>query len=152
MKKKNLIASLTALSLLAGAAGASSALAANVTNNDNNSLRLGRSQRPAALSEAQKTEMDEKFAAVEAALAAGDYNAWVEAEKAINENCPFFEKVAATNFSQYAKAHNLRAQANSLLAEIGLEAPGGRGLGHGQGLGHGLRGFGNRNNQSTVTE
>jgi Skp family chaperone for outer membrane proteins len=148
MKKKNLVVSLAALALLAGAAGASSALAANT-----DSAGPIRGQKQLVLSETQKAEMDAKFAAVQAALTAGDYDAWVAAEKALNEDCPMLEKVTAANFSQYAKAYSLRAQADSLLAEIGIETPGGHGPGRGEGFGHGQRGLGFGHNQAeTATE
>lgn len=46
-----------------------------------------------------KTKMD----AVSAALKAGDYNAWVTAMKAINENFPALKKVTSANFADYVK-------------------------------------------------
>jgi len=58
--------------------------------------------------------------AVNAALEAGDYTAWVAAEKAINENCPTLEKINANNFNRYVEAWKLRQQADSIMEELGI--------------------------------
>ncbi|MFA6194486.1 MAG: hypothetical protein WC719_01910 [Patescibacteria group bacterium] len=92
--------------------------------------------------EARRTEMETKMTAVRAALTASDYNAWVAAEKAINEDCPMLAKITADNFSKYAEAMKLRLQADAIMKDLGVDGPGmgqglGMGLGMGQGLGHG---------------
>ena len=90
--------------------------------------------------EAKRTEMETKMTAVKNALAASDYNAWVTAEKAMNENSPILSKITADNFSKYVQAYNLRVQADAIMKDLGIDNPGmGQGmpgLGHG-GFGHG---------------
>lgn len=83
--------------------------------------------------EAQKAIMDTKLTAVKVAFAASDYTAWVAAEKAINESSPLLTKINADNFSKYVEAVNLRAQAEAIMKDLGIDGPG---------LGQGLGGFG----------
>ena len=103
-------------------------------------LHLGNKVKPVELTDVQKKEMDAKRAAVEAALKASDYNAWVAAEKAINENCPLLAQINASNFAKFAEAMNLHTQADLILKDLGLEGQGmmmGRGMGgFGPGRGH----------------
>lgn len=88
--------------------------------------------------EAKKTEMDAKRSAVEAAITASDYNVWVTAEKAINENCPLLAKITADNFSKYVEANNLRKQADAIMKDLGVNGIGMGGFGQGMGdFGHG---------------
>lgn len=92
--------------------------------------------------EARRAEMETKITAVQAALSASDYNAWVAAEKAIDADCPMLSKITAANFSKYAEAMKLRLQADTIMKDLGVDGPGmgqglGMGLGMGQGLGHG---------------
>jgi Spy/CpxP family protein refolding chaperone len=87
--------------------------------------------------ETKRTALEAKFTAVKAAITASDYSAWVAAEKAINENSPLLTKITADNFSKYVEANNLRAQAEAIMEDLGIE---GMGLGQGRGgfgLGHG---------------
>lgn len=94
-----------------------------------------------AAMEAKKTEMDVKINAIKAALTAGDYNAWVTAEKALNTNSPILSKISADNFDKYVEANNLRLKAETIMKELGIS---GLGMGSGLGLGmdHGRGGFG----------
>ena len=82
---------------------------------------------------AQKVKID----AVKAALEAGDYTAWVTAEKTVNENSPVLTKINANNFSRYVEAWKLRQQADGIMQELGV-GDGNRGdMG---GRGHGMPG------------
>jgi hypothetical protein len=103
MKKKYLIFTLLALFALTLSAGIAKAAE---RNNDN--FFGNRKNRPDTLTETEKTEMQAKRTAVEAALSAGDYNAWVSAQKALDENCPELKRVTAANFSDYAKEQKNR--------------------------------------------
>jgi hypothetical protein len=85
--------------------------------------------------ETKRAAMEAKFTAVKAALTASDYSAWLTAEKAVNENSPLLTKITADNFSKYVEANNLRAQAETIMKDLGIE---GMGMGHdGFGPGHG---------------
>ncbi|MDD4900834.1 MAG: hypothetical protein PHS62_01820 [Patescibacteria group bacterium] len=106
MKQKKLITAAIALTLLASTAGiASTVLAAD---NAGSLPIIGkffggeRKNKPAELTAAQKAAMQTKTAAVKTALENSDYNAWVTAVKAINENAPELKKVTTGNFSEYA--------------------------------------------------
>jgi len=94
-----------------------------------------------ATRESHRAEMSADSEAVEAAIAAKDFNAWKEA---IGENNPFAEKITADNFAKFIEAHNLMEQAREILKVIGIED--GSGMGKGKALGHGCgmgQGFGN---------
>lgn len=130
-------------------------LAAQAATNDNSatyqffhrgavSEQEARRQGWQNLSEEDKTKLEadrevrwqaaeSKRAAVDAAISANDYQAWV---KAVGADSPMAQKVTAANFSRFSEAHKLMAQAREIMAEIGLEQ--GPGMGHGQGRGMGL--------------
>jgi len=88
-------------------------------------------------------EMETHRAAAEAAIAAGDYTAWVAAMG----DSPIVEQVTAAEFPRYMQMWNLMNQARDLTdqartigEEIGLEHAGFGGYGQpgpGRGLGHG---------------
>ena len=63
--------------------------------------------------------------AADAAIEAGDYNAWLEA---VGEGCPMAQSVNADNFSKFSEAHKLMNQAHDIFAELGIER-GGFGMG-----------------------
>lgn len=89
--------------------------------------------------EAKITDRQTKEAAVKAALEAGDYNAWVTAEKALNANAPVLQKINADNFSQYVQAYKLETQAQTILTGLGLP---GNGMGKMMGAGPDFGSFG----------
>ncbi len=105
MKKKYLVFALLTLSILTLSAGIAKAAERN-GNGDN--FFGNKKNRPTTLTAAQKTEMEAKRTAVEAALNAEDYNSWVTAQKALDENCPELKRVTTTNFSDYAKEQKNR--------------------------------------------
>jgi hypothetical protein len=82
---------------------------------------------------ANQATMEAKRTAVEAAITAGDYDAWVTAEGA---NSPLVAKVTKENFPKFVEAHNLMTQAHTILTGIGLEDGTGKGMGMGFGGGH----------------
>lgn len=151
MKINNLTKGVIAFSVLSmlasGALVASAATDANTTSTTgtfvNGHIRgLFREDRvkPEDMTGTQKAEMtanmvvmDTKIAAVQAALTASDYNAWVAAEKAINANCPLLTKITANNFGKYVEASNLRAQADTIMKDLGISGPGMGGFGRGRG-------------------
>ena len=95
----------------------------------------------------KRLEMTEEMTAqretVEAAIAAGNYTAWVEAMG----DSPIVEQVTAAEFPRYMQmwnllnqARGLQEQAQTIGEEIGLENGGFSGFGRmgpGRGLGHG---------------
>lgn len=139
--KKKYVLGLAALSVLAIAAGTTTVMAANSGNLTSGRGRIN-ARHERNLTETQKTEINTKFEAVRAALAAGDYAAWVKAEKALNENSPILQKITADNFSKFAEAHRLREQADTIMKELGLNDGPGLGMGRGLGLGKGAAGRG----------
>lgn len=139
-KKKYFISGLAVLSVLAITAGASSVMAADTSANsliDKFKIRHGQERQE--LTDDQKAEIKTKIEAVKSALEAGDYNAWVAAQKAINEDCPMLDKITSDNFSKYVEANNLRKQADNIMKDLGINDMG-RGDMDGLGLGNG--GFG----------
>lgn len=158
MKNTKLVKSIAALSFLVLASGG--VLAANAASNtstsSSSSTKTASSEAVRArgnrseLTEAQKTEMeakraemDVKMKTVKTALESGDYNAWVTAEKAINVNSPILTKVTASNFNRFVEAHKLRAQADSIMTELGIDRGEGRGFGGRQGFGGHAKNGGN---------
>ena len=149
MNKKFALLSLTALTALAVTGGTALAATNFRANQSADQAKIGKMnrQRPAELTEAQRaemvakqTEMKAKFAPIEAAITAGDYNAWVTAQKALDENCPLLAKITKDNFNRYVESFKLRQQAEAIDQELGLEhgfggRHGGVGLGFGQGCG-----------------
>ncbi len=70
--------------------------------------------------EAKRIEKQAKKEAVKTALTAGDYDAWVTAVKAMDENAPELNKITASNFAKYAEANKLMNQADSIFQELGI--------------------------------
>ena len=93
--------------------------------------------------DAKRADAQVKFEAVQKALTANDYDAWVAAIKAINPDAPILSKINSTNFSKFAEAHTDIRNARAILKDLGIEGPG-YGIGMGQGFGRGgmMGGFG----------
>ena len=66
---------------------------------------------------ANQATMKAKQVAIQAALKANDYNAWVTA---VGANAPILQKINATNFSTYVQIYNLRQQEQVLETQLGL--------------------------------
>jgi hypothetical protein len=109
---------------------ANSPMLTKVTANNFSTYVQNYKDREAKMAE-QKTKID----AVTAALTAGDYNAWVTAEKAMDANSPLLAKITAENFNRYVEATNLQKQAAAIMTELGVERGGDIGE-----RGHGMRG------------
>lgn len=144
------VLSMIASGALIASAASDTALSANATGrnhgrgfNKESMVKLeDMTDTQKAALETRKAEMDLKQAAVKAAIVAGDYNAWVAAEKAMNEDCPLLSKITAANFSKYIEAYNLRAQADVIMKDLGIEGQGmnlGFGAGKGMGMGRGQK-------------
>ena len=126
-KKKLIFSSLAALTVLSVAAGSASAvLAAGNKTGQATNKNVSHSQRPTKLTETQRNELQVKLEAVQAAISAGDYQAWVKAQVAINKDCPLLSKITAANFSRYVESIKLHQQADAISQELGI----GRGSGH----------------------
>ena len=92
-----------------------------------------------AIHDAMREIQKANYEAMEKALEAEDYDAWLEAAAEI----PLSEKIASeADFSKLAEAHALREvgdreAADALMSELGLEGDYGMGMGHGHGMGMG---------------
>lgn len=144
IKKSQLALGLTTLAIIGAVGISSSVLAANTTNTNNglglsrgNGQGLALTEEQKAEREARRSEMETKLSAVNTALEAGDYNAWVAA---VGADCPMLEKINDYNFNRYVEAYKLRQQEQKIMEELGLN--GGdihAGLGMGNGMGRGLK-------------
>jgi hypothetical protein len=87
--------------------------------------------------DAHRAEVTKNMTAIEAALKAGDYNAWVTA---MGTNNPWANKITKDNFPKFVQAYNLHQQANQIMTELGITTGPGVGLGLGMmgGIGNGL--------------
>lgn len=144
MKKTNIIKGVVAFSILAllgggiiaAHAASGGGLVSRVFNKIGkqiNNQKGNRGRQPVELTAAQKAARQTEMAAVNAALSAGDYNAWVTAVKAQNANNPVLSKITADNFSRYVEANKLRVQADAIMKELGINQPGMGGFGPGRG-------------------
>ncbi len=88
----------------------------------------GVGQENRALNEADRLK---RQTAVQTAITANDYSAWVTA---VGSSSPIASKITKDNFYKLVQAHNLRQQADSLMKELGITQE--RGQGRGLGLGH----------------
>jgi hypothetical protein len=102
----------------------------NLSDAEKTELEAGR--------EARRAEAEARHEAVEAAMDAGDYNAWLAAH---NGDEPILEKINADNFPTLVKAHNYFENGRALMEELGVERGMGKGMG-GHGLKGGMRGWG----------
>lgn len=141
MKKSNLIitsaAALVALVAVTGIAASSFAATGNIEEARPFLGKfipgMGRGEG-IARDEDFRTEMEAKREAVESAIEANDYNAWVAA---VGDNSPVLEKINQDNFGKFVEAHNLINQARDAMKELGLEQ--GRMIGGRPGIGFGCR-------------
>jgi hypothetical protein len=88
-----------------------------------------------------KAEMEAKIAQeraeIDAAIAAGDYNAWKTAVEKTARGTQITSIITAENFSKYAEMEGYMTKARSIATELGLE-----GNGMGKGFGRGMVGRG----------
>ncbi len=132
-KKKVIIVAASLMALVIAGGVATSVFAA-----EDSSLGIGKffgkghGQNFPEMTETQKAEIETEIDAVNAAIEAGDYNAWVAAVKAVNENCPTLEKINPDNFSRYVEARKLSDDAEAIFKELGID---GRGAMLGGGMG-----------------
>lgn len=141
MKKSNIvkgIAFLSVITMIGGGIIAAQAAsdnantsATNVFNGRGNGKNI---ENRARLTDEQIADRQAQMDIVRTALDNNDYSAWVTAVTAINANSPLLEKITTANFSSFAKAHQLREEANLILQDLGLEN---------EGLGMGRQGRGN---------
>jgi hypothetical protein len=107
--KKKIIAYSAAALIVLGAGGVTTAVMAS-SNNDAAGGLFGmfRGAPKQELTDAQKADMKAKMDAINAALEANDFNAWVTAVKAENANSSLLSKVTADNFSAYVAKYNAK--------------------------------------------
>jgi hypothetical protein len=140
MKKDNLIKGAAVLGVLTLMTGG--VVAANAAGNNSKSLEgKNRGQNAVTLTATQQanrterqTEMKTRQDAIEAAIKANDYAAWV---KAVGENNPITKKITKDNFAKFIEAHNLVEQARTIFTDLGLKNGEGKGAGMGIGVGIG---------------
>ena len=127
MKSKKLFfSSLTfalALAVLGGLALPSYAATNTTTNDNDNNTSLSTTitkklKNHRRLTSAQLTAVNKNKAAINAALAANDYNAWLIA---VNPNSAIAKKITAANFSQLVQIYQLRLQMITLMTNLGLK-------------------------------
>jgi len=94
----------------------------------------------------QPEDWAEQRTAIEAALDAGDYNAWVVAHEAMDRQPRFFSQVTEENFARFAEMHEAMQTgdfetANTIASELGIERGpnGGQGKMAGARQGQGMR-------------
>ncbi len=80
-------------------------------------------QAKLAAAQAQRAAKEQ---AIKDAIAANDYNAWVQA---VGANSPLAQKITADNFAQYVALYNLEQQVQAQRQALGLNKVG-LGLGH----------------------
>lgn len=141
IKKSQLAIGLMVLTIISAVGISSATLAAGVDTSANTSgaiasqLRINRGNKNLQKGvnfEANQAARNTRKVAVEAALKANDYNAWVLAE---GTNAPILKTINASNFSRFVEAHNLRQQADTIMTELGVTKGEGRGMGMGMGMG-----------------
>ncbi|MFZ2310261.1 MAG: hypothetical protein WAW11_01835 [Patescibacteria group bacterium] len=137
MKKTYIALGALALTIITTVGLASTTMAAGRNSNSVNANANGKahSELNETTREARRAEMETKRTAVEAAIKANDYNAWVAA---VGTSSPMAQKITAANFSRFVEAHNLQTQARAIMTELGLENGEGRGMGMGMGFHQGL--------------
>ncbi|MFH1030880.1 MAG: hypothetical protein V1770_06530 [bacterium] len=127
MKKRNiLIVGLSVLSLMAVAGGVVYASPAsnrfffkkgwNTAHRWENMTEEEKSAFQTKMQE-KRTEQLVRREAVDKAMEANDYNAWVEA---VGKDSPMAQKITNENFSKLVEVHNLRKQEREKLQELGL--------------------------------
>jgi hypothetical protein len=111
--------------------------AANLTNTDTASVVQERGMRARLTQEevdALRAERESARTAVDAAMQANDYEAWVAA---VGPNNPWLDKITKDNFSKLVEAHNLRQQADQIMTDLGIARGPQEGLGLGGMMGKG---------------
>jgi len=130
MKKTYIALGALALTIITTVGLASATMASG--KNINYGSKTPINQVDQATRDARLAAMKTKSTAVEAALTADDYNAFVKAE---GENASILKKINATNFPRFVEARKLQDQARVIMTELGLENGQGKGMGQGMGLG-----------------
>jgi hypothetical protein len=109
IKKKFIISSAIALIILGAAGGVTSAvMAADNDGAGGGFFGMFRGAPKQELTDAQKADMKAKMDAINDALDANDFNAWVTAVKSENADSPLLTEVTADNFSDYVIKYNER--------------------------------------------
>lgn len=140
--KKNIL--FTASAIIAGAAvafGATALTFAQAPVNGNGGTPPPRSFMPmhgsfpgrgTGVSQEQKDEWAAQYEQMQAAMDAGDYDAW---RALVPENSPLGDVITAENFDRFIEMHQLMNEAHDIAEELGL--PGRQAMGpHMMGYGH----------------
>ena len=92
------------------------------------------------LSVSDRVAFDAKRTAVQAAITAGDYDAWI---KTLPVDAPILTKINKDNFARFVEAHKLQEQAKAIYTELGIDK---------MGMGFGGRQGGMRNEANETNE
>lgn len=129
-KKYLIISSALALSLLLVVSVASVSAAANKNNSfqhgKGGAMSGGHGQYSISQHYNMMQDMEARQQAEEKALAANDYNAWLQA---VGTSTPITKKINQTNFAQYVEIYNLRQQIKIKAQALGLDDVAGPGMG-----------------------
>lgn len=141
MNKRIVLASLIMIITLA--AGGTALAASNRSINqelkkiNRQSIKLTAEQK--AELETKRAAMVNQKEAIEAALTAGDYQAWVNAQQIIDKDCPILTKITPDNFGRYLESWRLRQQAELIDQELGIDRSKVNNFGNRPGFGQGRR-------------
>lgn len=141
MNKRIVLASLIMIITLA--AGGTALAASNRSINqelkkiNRQSIKLTAEQK--AELETKRAAMVNQKEAIEAALTAGDYQAWVNAQQIIDKDCPILAKITKDNFDRYVASWRLRQQAELIDQELGIDRSKVNNFGNRPGFGQGRR-------------
>jgi hypothetical protein len=146
MKKKHIMTLAAVLTALVVAGGATSTVLA-AGNNSSSAVGIffdknngqDNQQGKQQMTDTQKEEMKTKTEAIQTAIDDEDYDAWVAAVEAVNENSPLLSKITSDNFDDYVEASQLVEKANSIFKDLGVNGVN-IGMGGGQPGGHGPNG------------
>lgn len=86
---------------------------------------------------AMEAKMTQERAETDAAIAAGDYNAWKTAIEKTGREAQITSIITEANFAKYAEMEGYMTKAKAIATELGLE-----GNGMGKGIGKGMGGSG----------
>ncbi|MCX6795386.1 MAG: hypothetical protein NT165_01475 [Candidatus Falkowbacteria bacterium] len=144
MKKKTIVSGALALLALASVSSIALPVMAATDSSSPTTVKVGKEGKHQQfgqnknLTASQKTAIDQKIAAkkaattqakaeIQAALTAGDYNAWVTAEKKYHgDKAPILSQVTSANFAKFAEAKSYLERGRAMMIELGIkgEMPG----------------------------
>jgi len=116
-----------------------------------NATALGLAETATAeeIKTAMESKMTQQRAALDAAISAGDYDAWKTAIENTPQGQQLTSVITEANYAKYAEMESYRMKAKAIATELGLE---GKGMGKGLGRGMGGPGSGGKPPEQTASE